>query len=169
MQFGEYPTLRMPNSTNLCESRLKLVQEAIGLGCTHIQWFDTDMQFPDDTTYRLLTHNQDVVGINYSRKSAARRPTCYRLDKSGPLYLKHMESDIEEVSIMGFGATLMRLNIFEKIKKPWFAFPHSGDRVFGEDVYLCDKLREAGVKIYADTELSRECAHIGEYGYKLED
>ena len=60
------------------------------------------------------------------------------------------------------------------LKKPWFTFNYNpdaevaGDRWTGEDYWFCGLLREAGIQVYCDADLSRQVQHIGEVEYKTE-
>lgn len=164
---GWTANLFMPNSTNLPESRTKAVQRAIGEGADYILWLDTDMSFPPDALVRLHRHGLDIVGCNYSRKSAGLRPTAYKADLSGPM---PQGAGIEEAAVVGFGVLLMRTEVFKSIRKPWFMLqpiPPAYDETLTDDVYMCQKLRDEGHKIYVDHDLSREVEHIGEFAYTL--
>lgn len=159
--------LFMPNSTNLCESRTKAVLHAQAIGATWIQWADTDMSFPPSSHERLRARGLDIVGVNYSRKSAGRRPTAYKADLSGPM---HQGSGLEEAAVCGFGFLLMRTEVFATIKRPWFvmqSIPPEHVETLTDDVWMCRKLTAEGHKIMIDHDLSREVSHIGEFAYKL--
>lgn len=161
--------LFMPNSTNLCESRAKAVMHARTIGAKHILWADTDMSFPPSAYHTLQAWGLDIVGVNYSRKSAGRRPTAYKADFSGPA---HQAKGLEEVAVCGFGLLLMKTSVFETISKPWFAMQPVApeyDETLTDDVHLCTKLRQAGHKIHIDHDLSREISHVGEFPYTLRD
>jgi hypothetical protein len=45
------------------------------------------------------------------------------------------------------------MEIFKKISDPWFEFVKDNETgmVIGEDIYLCQKIKNAGYKIYVDT------------------
>lgn len=52
---------------------------------------------------------------------------------------------LQRVDLLPFPFTLMKLSIFDKLKKPWF---HCTD-VYPTDSWFCDRCHEAGVKVYA--------------------
>ena len=69
------------------------------------------------------------------------------------------------VDAVGLGACLIRREVMEKIAKqagdgPMFKFEFIGrNKVVGEDVFFCQKIREAGYEILVD--LSLEIKHFG--------
>ena len=70
------------------------------------------------------------------------------------------EDYIYEVKNVGFGFIAIKKEVFDKIKKPYFDFffkDEDGTTVRGEDIYFCDKVREAGFKIMLDPRL--KCKH----------
>lgn len=168
-QSGGRVRIAMPNSTDLCGSRSKLVVLARERSYRHILWADTDMTFPSDAAHRLLAHGLDIVGCNYSRKSAARKPTAYKADFSGNIT---PHAGLEDAAVIGFGLLLMKTAVFETIERPWFLnepIPPDNLETLTDDVWMCRKLREAGHRIYVDHDLSREVTHVGEYPYSLVD
>jgi len=157
-------------SSILPEGRARLVARAYDADATHIMWFDADMKFPDDIISRLLNHNLAVVGVNYPRKNIEARPTAYAdtPDYVGPVWSGDRASGIQEVSIVGFGALLCDMRVFDQIELPFFAFePQAPDfvKTMGEDVYFCRKLHKAGIPVHIDHDLSKQVAHIGDFEY----
>jgi hypothetical protein len=61
----------------------------------------------------------------------------------------------------------MKLDIFEKLQKPYFEFRYKEDTqdYFGEDFILLGKLREQGYDVYIDTVLSMDIKHLGIYAF----
>ena len=57
------------------------------------------------------------------------------------------------------------MEVFEKLKKPWFKFDmhKDGYMLQGEDAWFCSQARKAGYKIWADGSL--KIGHIGSYVY----
>lgn len=151
------------NCSMLPESRHGIVKEAIEKGCTHLLWVDSDMIFPPDVLTGLLNHNLPVVGLNYVRRGLPTRPTAAGLDDL-LLYTTNESEGLVEVQHLGFGCLLTDIRIYNQIDLPYFQFEVMEDKFGfrGEDVYFCNKLRKAGIKIYCDQYLSRNCGHIGE-------
>jgi hypothetical protein len=149
-------------------------QDAMGMAlaedATHLLWIDSDMEFPRDALLRLLLRNKAMVGVNYSKRGLPPQYVAIKDCENGVACETLPESTgLEEVEAVGFGMVLMDLRqIRPRLwEPPWFHFEWvNGDHV-GEDVYFCRHLREAGVPIYVDHDLSQECGHIGMFTYKL--
>jgi len=146
---------------------------------THILWLDTDMRFPSDALLQLLVRDVPVVGINYAKREiptdyvAIKRIAKDENDRSVRLVTDDSKGGLEEVEAIGFGLTLMRtsslVNLPSLDERPWFWFEWlPGRRQMGEDVYFCKLLRELGERIFVDHDLSKECAHTGQFEYRLE-
>jgi hypothetical protein len=172
-EFG----LTLVKGTYLHLMRQELLETALQDGATHLLWLDSDMRFPKEALLRLLGHNKAIVGINYSQRG---------MPESGPpdfVAIKSVEDGVklrttplsvglEKVEAIGFGLVLMDLRrIGPKLgDKPWFDFTWRkvGGGLIGEDVYFCRKVGAAGVSIYVDHDLSRDCAHIGSFEFRTD-
>jgi hypothetical protein len=63
------------------------------------------------------------------------------------------------VSQTGLGLTLVRRDVFELIRTPWFQFgASSGGRVIGEDTWFSNGVTHAGLAIVCDG--SVRCSHV---------
>lgn len=156
-------------STLLPDQRNSLVKRAREHGATHILWFDADMTFPKDALIRLLDHDKDIVGVNYSTRRHPAMPTAEAPD-GGLIYITPGATGLAEVARMGFGLVLTKMSVFEKVEKPYFALAYRPkmDDFTGEDVYFCRKAKEAGIVSYIDLGLSQKVGHLGEFRYGLE-
>jgi hypothetical protein len=141
-----------------------------------IVWFDTDHSFPQDAVIRLMSHDQDVVGINYATRNQE-EPSYVAIKSIFPperLETKHTSRGVEEVEAMGMGLVLIKggslvnLPPVEEIG-PWFQQkwdPEHGQWI-GEDVYFMSLLREKlGLRLFVDHELSLLSSHIGPFEYR---
>lgn len=157
-------------SSNLAESRTILVSRAFQLEATHILWVDSDMKFPEDAIPALLNHALPVVAVNYPTKDIEARPTAYADgdDYVGPVWSGDNSTGLCEVEHCGMGLMLVDVRVFEAIDLPYFHFePQAPDFIHTatEDVYFCRKIAEKGIKVYIDHDLSKRCAHIGDFEY----
>lgn len=153
-------------SSVLCASRNGIAQHAIDSGATHVLFLDSDMVFPGDLLDRLLKHDKDIVGVNYSRRTLPTVPTAF-IDGHGPLYTEKDSAGLVPVTHCGMGAMLIKGHVFDGMKQPIFKFedrPGNVDFV-GEDVIFCRKAKEAGFQVLVDQDLSREIGHIGQWVY----
>ncbi len=166
-------------TTYIHQSRQQLLEGAIAEGADYVLWIDSDMRFPADALVQLLQHDENVVGINYSQRTA-KAPDFIAIkhvpEKQGDLGVKLATTEesmgLEEVDAMGFGFVLINVKALRGLpdpgRTPWFWYEQRwpGDHV-GEDVYFYRMLRNlCGQKIYVDHDLSKECAHIGDFEFR---
>lgn len=159
--------------TLIFDQREKLAREALKEGAEAILWIDSDMRFPMDTLERLLSHGVDICGVNATTRREPVLPTALNLEivEGKPLFRKvetRGKDYVEEVSAVGFGVTLTRKSVFEKMPAPWFDILWTADGgIIGEDVHFCIKAQDFGIKTYVDHVLSPLIKHIGtkEYGW----
>lgn len=151
----------------LPHSRELLTEQALEGGFSHMLWIDSDMTFPHDALIRLMGHRMPCVGVNASNRCAPVHTTA----ESGPgvrLETTKDSAGLEKVHRMGFGLLLVETDAVRKIAiRPWFDFEWVDELSThrGEDFYFCAKLREAGVTMYIDHDLSKEVGHIGSFTF----
>ncbi|TFI59117.1 hypothetical protein E2493_06220 [Sphingomonas parva] len=140
-------------------SRNYLADQALKWGADGLLWLDDDHVFPADALARLLRHDKPIMAANYVRRQEGGAPTA---EKNGePVWTTKEKAEAgacEEVHLVGMGVCFMVADALRKIEAPYFG----GDY---EDVYLCNKLRAAGVPLYIDHALSWASSHIGEHGF----
>lgn len=171
--------LNLLSGTYVHTARQDMIEQLIQAGVTHILWIDTDMEFPEDSLIRLLMHKKSVVGINYAVRGLPPRYVALKkvaTDTESGFHLATTpeSTGLEEVEGLGFGLVLTRIDALNKLPfdkgEPFFNFewlPTKRQWV-GEDVFFWNLLRKAGVKLYVDHDLSKECGHIGQFTYKLD-
>jgi hypothetical protein len=140
-------------------------------GIDYILFLDDDHTFPADLWYRLIAHNKDVVGALCFRRIEPFGPCIFRWEtnrENGNLMVWDrpdlIGKGLQKVDGIGFGAILVKTEVFKKLKpeKPgqWFKF----DEV-GEDLNFCDLCAQAGIDVFCDTSL--EAAHINDFGMEV--
>jgi hypothetical protein len=142
--------------------------EAQNIGAEYMLWLYSDMVFPATTAMRLMAHDEDIVAANYVRRQLPAKGVAYETigDWQNPLPFD-VQDELVEVEGMGMGCMLIKTSVFEELSKPWFEFqwtPASND-FLGEDMYLCQKIVNAGYSIKVDTMLSQDLKHLGTYGF----
>jgi hypothetical protein len=169
------------SSSDLPESRTRLLMRAIQWQARYLLWLDSDHVFPPDTLFRLLKHALPVVGCNQPRRSEPTGPVAVKRNDKGEM--EHVwttealakAGTVEEVWHVGLALCLMDMQILHLVKAHvekgvgwahWEPFdrkrdPASGARM-GEDVAFFRELTAAGVKVYIDHGLSWEVGHIAE-------
>lgn len=150
--------------TLLANQRTQLVEKCLEKPeISHILFIDSDMRFPEDTIFKLLSKQLPIIGANCKQRGVNK--TTAQLN--GKFVSSKGKTGIQEVDKLGFGVTLISRAVFLKIPKPWFATPFDGKGFIGEDIFFCKKAREAGYTIYIDHDLSQEVSHVGtqEFGF----
>lgn len=149
--------------------RNALVKVALQSGYDRIFFVDDDVQLPPNALVQLHSRNLDIVSGLYMRRHMPIRPTM-ALDgeeDGHPAIIAVTEfpmGRLLEVDYVGAGCLLIKRNVLETLKNPWFLWQvhredlPAKDRL-PEDLYFCRKAREAGFQIHMDT--SVRCLHLG--------
>jgi len=156
------------------QGRIYCVVQAQKNGSDYLLFVDDDMTLEKDALDRLLAHGKEIVGVNAYSRTLPLSTTLMMMDEKGKYKdpSKHTEwemrvpEELFEVLAIGTGVALIKMEVFEKIKKPWFKFDmhEDGYMLQGEDAWFCSQARKAGYKIWADGSL--KIGHIGNYIYK---
>lgn len=167
-ELGIETFLFYDSSTILLNQRERLLEQAKKVNSDYILWIDSDMMFPSTTAVRLLEHNKDIVACNYTKRTKPLKTVAYtNLNDWDSWVPMEPQDELVKVQGVGMGCMLMKLDIFEKIQKPYFEFRYKEDTqdYFGEDFILLGKLREQGYDVYIDTVLSMDIKHLGIYAF----
>ena len=164
-------SLKISQGTLIANQRAELSLDAMGEGCTHILFIDSDMRFPQDMIGRLLKHDLDIVATNCARRRMPTGPTAQLYKENGErelVWTMPESTGLQEVGSVGMGVMLIKANVFASLAEPWFETPWRHDKrgYIGEDVYFCQKAAAAGFKIWIDHDVSKEIGHIGTFEFK---
>lgn len=81
------------------------------------------------------------------------------MDKTKDGYVQHrpFDSGLQKCDAVGCAGMMIRKDVFSKIPKPYFKFVYNseGQLIQGEDFYFCDKLKVAGIEVYAYCDLTQ--------------
>jgi len=165
--------------TLIFDQREKLVEVALKEGCDAVLFIDSDMRFPADTVEILLSREQPIVGVNAVTRRKPVLPTALNLkvERQDGKVVRHKwekvdsagKEGIEPVSAIGFGVTMIRKEVFQKMPRPWFDVGWGKAGIVGEDVHFCIRAMDAGFQPYVDHSLSKFIGHIGTYEYRWSD
>lgn len=113
-----------------------------------------DHEFEKDYLLRLLAHDVDIcVGFCLTRMPPY-APIAFTGFLEWPrrerINLNEHESGLVQVHSVGTGGMLIRRRVIETLTDPWFQYGKSGPEETTEDLYFCDKAREAGFGIHVD-------------------
>jgi hypothetical protein len=148
----------------LARQALDHVCEYTGKKFTHFLWLDADHVFNPDLTCVLARHfldpNIDAVSALYYSRTGPPLPVVYVKDKNPDPYkhypLIEVPQALCEVDAFGFGACMMKREIFEKMPDPWFTLDTRG----GEDIVFCVHAKQHGFRLFLDG--AYRLGHIGE-------
>lgn len=163
--------LKISEGTLIANQRAELSLDAMREGCSHILFIDSDMRFPQDMISRLLAHDVDIVATNCARRRMPTGPTAQIYKENGERELVWTMPDstgLQEVGSVGMGVMLIKAGVFKALSEPWYETPWRTDKrgYIGEDVFFCNKARDAGFKIWIDHDVSKEIGHVGTFEYK---
>ena len=153
---------------NLPLVREMLVAEARKREADFILWIDADQTFPEDALERLLSADRPVIGCNIPSRFPPHAPSAARAAPGAPERVETTaelaaSGEIERVDAMGLGFCLMKTRVLDGIEGALFQFAQGKDgHLIGEDVWLFQRLREHGVKVFVDHALSWQVGHIRE-------
>lgn len=154
-------------SCDIVSNRTWLVNKAIEVGGTHILFVDCDMLFPAGVIKQMLSHNKEIVGVEYNGRTFPLKGVFEPLEE-------RKENELYKAKFTGMGLMLIDLTIFndpkfgvdvEGKRSPWFNFGRDsqGALALGEDAWFSFVARDAGYDTWLDPTI--KMYHLGEYGY----
>ena len=160
--------------TLIFDQRQKLAQMALDEGADAVLFIDSDMRFPKDIITIMLSREVPIVGVNATTRRKPVLPCALNLqiEDGKPHWIKvdsRGKEGLEQVTAVGFGATMIRKEVFEKMTAPWFDEGWGNFGVIGEDVHFCAKAHDADIPVFVDHDLSMHIKHIGTYEYGWDD
>ena len=137
----------------------------------YLMWIDSDMVFKPEDFFKLIDHDKDIVSGMYKMSDDVNYATVETMDEEffeQWMYYQFMQDkDIEakkgqlfKVDYQGMGWMLVRKNVFEKMKYPWFHprllkwknHPEWAEFPF-DDVEFCMRAREEGFDVWVDPKI----------------
>lgn len=165
-KLEQFDLIIRSNCSNLCNGRSSVLEEAVARDFTHVLLLDDDGTFPANVIDDLAKHKKQVVAANLPHKSPDSLGTALGLDG------QPIKSDgLVEVMACGLALALIDLSVLNGLPQPWFELRWLPPmkQVCGEDFYFIHKLRRAGVQVFVDQDLSRQCGHVGDFEFRLKD
>ena len=167
------------HSSSPAKNRNLLILEALRRGYySHIFFVDDDQAFREDTLMRLLSRDVDIVSGMYCVKFepfyiiALDNPNENNMSQFINMN-KYKPNELIEVPRVPAGCLLVKTSALETIQEyiedefstfedqrlvtsnnyvnKWFTLGHIQPDEWGDDLWFCDRAREAGLKIYLDT------------------
>jgi len=143
-------------------ARNSLVEAALQVGADYLFMLDDDhvidwkgSQGPSDAydiVKKLVAHKKPIVGALYYHRGGDCLSVLMKEGKDGGFY--YMRDDeitggLQEVAVQGGGCMLIDMNVFSRIRSPWF----EPEFKYGTDVQICQKAREQGYTVWCDTSI----------------
>ncbi|MCA9122672.1 MAG: sulfotransferase [Planctomycetaceae bacterium] len=186
-----YQVRRVRGYSAIDQGRNQMATDALADGFDETMWIDADVGFDPNDIERLRQHDVPIVCGIYPQKGR-RVLACHVLPGTEKLIFGD-EGGLTEILYAGTGFLLVRRNAYETIQRelqlplcnerfggrpmvPFFQPMSHPELVEGavcghwylaEDFAFCQRARQAGFKIYADTRV--RLMHYGNYGYSWED
>lgn len=147
-------------------ARELLATRALDNNFNYLFMIDDDMLTPHDLFERLIKHKKDIIAPLAFTRSYPHKPVIYNLEEgfdnvTGQNYYinyivgRYPKDKLVECDAVGFGAVLINVDCFRKMRKPWLMTTSGA----GEDIHFCHMARKAGFKVFMDTSL--KLAHLG--------
>jgi len=157
-------------SVIVAKARNDAVDRARECDAEWLMFIDADMVFEPQMVEMLLAHDKDIVGGLCVKRVEPYTPTVFWYSDEEERYIAgdHFAlNSLTKCDATGTAFLLIRMSAFDKLEKPYFAFPPSGEGIMGEDLYFCTKARDAGFEIFVDTGVS--VGHLGDYPFTYVD
>lgn len=158
--------------TYIHDSRNKITKMAQDMDATHLLFIDGDMYFEPEEIDKLFEVDKDVVGCHYNGRSFPLISTIIPVDPQGSK-IRNPEFQMPDkpfkVYAAATGFMLIKMEVFDKLKMPYFFCEWVGDKnknvidQIGDDVYFCDRVGKAGMEVWVQP--SVKMLHIGAYMY----
>jgi len=180
-----HPVWRVRGYSAIDAARNQMATDALGKGFAELMWIDTDVAFDPNDIARLREHNLPFTCGLYPKKGP-RQFACEFLPGASTVRFGKNGGTVE-IRYCGFGFTHVRREVLQAVKEkfalpvcnqrfgsllvPFFepmSIPESGGRwELSEDYSFCERARQAGFTVMADTRI--RLWHVGTYRYGWED
>lgn len=148
------------------DARNILAHMALNGGFSHVLWLDSDMMFDQMTLAKLtaaMGDDKDIVSGIYFRRVPGFEPCIYK--EAGDKLACYTDFPAEgtfEVAGAGLGCCLMKTAVLAMISESGEPFDIVDG--YGEDLSFFNKVRAAGIKIYATNDVKPRHIGVNYYG-----
>lgn len=156
--------LYSPDGMEVGEARNHIVECGLRDGVEWMFFLDYDVAPPPNALVKLLSLKVPIAAGVYHLKQVPSYPLI-QIKGWDYAFEDYEIGDLIKADGSGMGCTLIKMDVFKKIEKPWFKTVHqyvgNGSRLLPgmtEDIYFCEKARAAGFDIIVDTSI--QCGHV---------
>ncbi|MDO5131442.1 MAG: glycosyltransferase [Eubacteriales bacterium] len=166
-------------------ARNRIAQKAIDGSYDYVLMVDNDVVLPPDVLVNMLDDPVDVCLGYYAHRNSDNRYTgrvsaCRLKGPDGGIYYNYpLESEYTaqemnqlrtegkkkiEIHGGGMGCALIRVDVFRRIRYPWYDWVNydDGNRgMLSEDLYFCERCKDKRINVYTDTRAG--CGHLLRY------
>lgn len=180
-----YPVRRLYGFSQIDVARNRLAADALGEGFDELMWIDSDMAFEPRSVERLRAHGLPLVCGLYPKK-VEKALTSHLLPDTREVVFGQ-GGGLLEIHYAATGFLLTRRQVYLDVQQK-LSLPTCNQRAgrpivpyflplltgvgeactyLGEDFAFCERARQCGYRIFADTTIRLQ--HVGIYGYSWED
>jgi hypothetical protein len=180
-----YPVRRVHGYSAIDAARNQMATDAIQDEFEELFWIDSDITFNPDDVDRLRSHDKPVAAGIYSKKGP-REFACHFLPGTKEVKFGS-HGGVMEVRFVGWGFVSTKKQVYLQLQRqfdlpicnerfgkklipffgPMVIDDGKGNWYLAEDYAFCERARQCGIPIHADTSI--RLWHIGNYGYSWED
>lgn len=134
--------------------RNKITTSFLESDASHILMLDADMAVSIEDVEEMLAMDVDIAGGAY--KSLSQGKLFYVSQPFNTnMYFKNLPHRPLKVAMIGTGALLIRHNVFEAMKYPWFyeEWPEPSHKQLAHDHVFCRDARKAGFDIWLNPQV----------------
>lgn len=135
---------------NIILEKLETLEQMTKTRADWTVWFDDDMVFPSNAAAQLISHNKDICGASYLRRTP---PHELLGEPDGPLV---QTTGLSRFKRIPAGVLAVKRDVFDRVGR-WTVTDEDG-----EDILFCDRARAKGFEVWCDLDLTREIKHVGE-------
>lgn len=180
-----YAVRHLRGNAAIDQARNLLATRALSGGFEELLWIDSDIGFDPDDVERLRAHDLPLVCGLYPKKGE-QAVACHVLPGTDEIVFGK-KGGLVEILYAGTGFLLTRREVYGRIEEacalprcnarfaeavipyflPMIVPDGDGHWYLGEDYAFCERARQAGLRVFADTTVRLK--HIGKYAYSWED
>lgn len=180
-----YQVRRVGGFAAIDQGRNQMSTDALVHGFDETMWIDSDVGFHPDDVEKLRAHNLPIVCGIYPQKG--KKALACHVMFGTPRLTFGQQGGLVEILYAGTGFLLIRREVYltiqrklalplcnERFNHPMIPFFHpmirpidDGHWYLAEDYAFCERARQSGFQIFADTTI--RLWHVGTYRYGWED
>lgn len=136
------------------EARNTLIAKALIMNDKpdYVLFIDADNTFQYNTLELLLKEDKDIISGVYFQRHKPFYPLAFKINEEGKLsYVTEWNiGDVVEVDYVGAGCLLVKREVLEKMKYPYFyvARDVESKATIGEDLMFCAEAKKLGFKVW---------------------